>query len=202
MTRSSYRLSIEEINYLVVAALVTAAAFIAFSGELTLGNSAFYVAVSAAILGVRELGQRTIAQWMQAHVDLKLSVQGAALTVIGAIAAVITDLPFLLLFPVANSFSVKRHEHWGKEVDAMWMKRKAYIVYGGIIALLLGGIASSAFELGNVANAFWLFTVFQLLPFDNDSIPTGTLDGAYILKQNGAYWLIFMAFGLTGLVFL
>lgn len=193
-----FRLSIDEINYLVVAILVTAAAFTAYSRVLTLGNGLFYLAVAATILSVREFGQRTIAHWMEAEVDLSLSMQGSVVTVVGALIAVITDLPFLLIFPVTNSFSVSSYEHWGKGIDAMWMKREAWITYGGVIALLIGGFTSAYLNASIVQDAFFAFLIFQLLPLDDHRFPTGALDGSYVLKQNGFYWLIFMFLSLTG----
>lgn len=193
-----FRLSIDELNYLVVAVLVTAAAFTAFSGVLNLENAALYIGVAATVLGVREFGQRTIAQWMEADVDLNLSMEGSMITVLGAFLAVLTNQPVIMLFPVSNSFSLKDYEHWGKSIDAMWMKREAWIAYGGIGALILGGFISSFTEITTLKDAFFLFTMFQLLPFGNDGIPTGTLDGSYVLKQNGFYWLIFMFLSLIG----
>lgn len=197
-----FRLSIDEINYLVVAVLVTAAAFTAFSRTLTLENAIFYLGVAAAVLGVREFGQRTIAQWMEANVDVNLSMEGSMITILGAFLAVLTDLPIIMLFPVHNSFSVESYEHWGKGVDAMWLKREAWLTYGGIIALLLAGFGSAALEMPRLQDAFFLFSAFQLLPFDNHGIPTGTLDGSYVLKQNGFYWLIFMFLSLAGFFFI
>lgn len=196
-----FRLSIDEINNLVVSILVVAAAFTAFSGVLELQNAVFYLGVATAVLGARELGQRTIAQWMEAEVDLHLSMKGSFLTVLGAFLAVITNLPIIILFPVSNSFSVESYEHWGKGIDAMWLKREAWITYGGITMLLIGGFLSMLIDMGKLQNAFFLFSAFQLLPFDNDGLPTGTLDGSYILKQNGFYWLIFMFISLTGFFF-
>lgn len=198
MADTAFHLSIDEITYLVVAILVTAAAFTAFSGILELQNAAFYLGVATLVIGAREFGQRTIAQWMDANVDLSLSMQGSAITILGAFMAVLTDLPIILPFPVSNSFSVESYEHWGKGVDAMWSKREAWITYGGIFAMLMGGFISTLLNLGRVQDAFFIFTVFQLMPFDNHSVPTGTLDGAYVLKQNGFYWLIFMFISLVG----
>jgi len=197
-----FRLSIDEINYLVVAILVTAAAFTAFSGALELQNAVFYIGVAAAVLGVREFGQRTIAQWMEAEVDLNLSMQGSIMMIFGAFLAVITDLPIIMLFPVSNSFSVESYEHWGKGVDSMWLKREAWLTYGGIIALLIGGFASALLNMPRLQDAFFIFSAFQLLPFDNHNLPTGTLDGSYVLKQNGFYWLIFIFISLAGFLFL
>jgi len=198
----SFRLSIDEINYLVVAILVTAAAFTAFSGVLELQNAVFYLGVAAAVLGIREFGQRTVAQWMEASVDLSLSLKGSMMTVFGAFLAVLTDLPIIILFPVANSFSVESYKQWGKDVDAMWLKREAWLTYGGIIALLIGGLTSTLLEIPRLQDAFFIFSAFQLLPFDNSGIPTGTLDGSYVLKQNGFFWLIFMFLSLAGFFFL
>lgn len=197
-----YRLSVDEINYLVVAILVSAAAFTAFSGVIELSNSVFYIGVAAVVLGVREFGQRTIAQWMEAEVDLSLSMEGSIVTVFGAFLAVLTDLPIIMLFPVSNSFSVESYEHWGKGVDAMWLKREAWLTYGGIVALIIAGFGSAVLEMSRLQDAFFLFSAFQLLPFDNHGIPTGTLDGSYVLKQNGFYWLIFMFLSLAGFFFL
>lgn len=197
-----FRLSIDEINYLVVAILVTAAAFTAFSGVLKLQNAIFYIGVAAAVLGLREFGQRAVAQWMEAEVDLSLSLQGSMMTIFGAFLAVLTDRPIIMLFPVSNSFSVESYEHWGKGVDSMWLKREAWLTYGGIIALLIGGLTSALLDITRLQDAFFIFSAFQLLPFDNQNIPTGALDGSYILKQNGFYWLIFMFISLAGFLFL
>ena len=202
MADTPYHLSIDEINNLVVGILVTAAAFTAFSGVLELENAAFYLGLTALVISFREFGLRTIAHWMDARVDLNLSLEGSMMTVVGAVAAVITGLPIIILFPVSNSFSVKSYEQWGKGVDAMWMKREAWIAYGGIIALLIGGFISLILNSGRIADGFFLFSVFQMMPFDNHGLPTGTLDGSYILKQNGFFWLVFMFLSLTGFFFL
>lgn len=197
-----FKLSVDEINYLTVAILVTAAAFTAFSRVLSIDNVVFYLGVAAAVLGVREFGQRTIAQWMEANVDLNLSLKGSMMTVFGAFLAILTELPIIILFPVANSFSVESYEQWGKGVDAMWLKREAWLTYGGIIALIIAGFGSAVLEMSRLQEAFFLFSAFQLLPFDNHGIPTGALDGSYVLKQNGFYWLIFMFLSLVGFFFL
>lgn len=197
-----FRFSMDEINNLVVAILTVAAAFTAFSGVLELQNSIFYLGVATLVLGAREFGQRTIAQWMEANVDLNLSMKGSVITILGAAAAIITNLPIIIMVPVANSFSVKSYEHWGKDIDAMWLKREAWITYGGIGALLIGGFISTLLNLERLQTAFFLFSAFQLLPFDNHGLPTGTLDGSYILKQNGFYWIAFMFLSLTGFFFL
>lgn len=198
MAYGAFDFSIDEINYLVAAVVATAAALTAFSGTLSFQNIGFYLLVSTLVLSVREFGQRTIAQWMDAEVKLNLSVEGAGVTVFGAIIAVLTELPFLLLLPVFNTFSIEKYEQWGKSIDSMWSKRMAWITYGGIAALLLGGLASTVFSYGRVADAFFIFSAFQLLPFDHPHLPCGELDGAYILRQNGFFWLILMFISLAG----
>lgn len=198
---SSYHMSIEEIQYLAVASLATAAAFTAYSGTLTPVNSLLWLLASITVLVTRELGQRTLAEWIDAYVDVELSLKGASTSLIGAIAAVITGLPILLLFPVENSFSGKRYEHWGKSIDVIWMKRQYWIVMGGVIALFIGWLASLNLGLSRLPEAFILFLFFQLLPFDQENIPTGTLDGAYVLRWSGFIWLLLMAATLLGLVF-
>lgn len=202
MSDVSYRLSVDEINYLAVATLVTAAGFTAFSGVLTLKNAAFYLAVSLGVLLSREFGQRTIAQWMDADVTLNLSMEGSSISLVGALTSVITGLPVILLFPVSSSFSIERYEQWGKGVDAMWSKRQAWIANGGIWSLVLSAAVLELASFTDVANAFWIFSVFQLLPFDYSQIPTGTLDGAYILRENGFTWIVLFSISLLGAVLL
>jgi len=196
-----FRLTVDELNYFIVGTLVTAGAFVAFSGILEPMNIAFYIGLSALVLGVREFGQRTIAQWMDASVNMSLSMKGSMTSLSAAALAILTDLPIIMLFPVSNTFSVESYEHWGKSVDAMWLKREAWITYGGIIGLLTAGFLSAFLEMPKAQDAFFVFSAFQLLPFDNHGIPTGALDGSYVLKQNGFYWLIFMFVSLAGFFF-
>lgn len=188
--RSSLRPTVEEINNFVAASVVLGAAFTAFSGTLTPINSAFYVGVGALILFIRELGQRTVAQWQDAYVDLQVSIEGAGTTIFGAIIAVVADWPFLLLFPVFSEFSGRSYEHWGKTIDAVWMKRQYWMVMGGVAALILGSLVSNALGLTRVTEALLLFLFFQLLPLDYHMIPTGTLDGAYMLRWSGFMWTV------------
>lgn len=199
MTKSSFQPDIEELNYFVVASLVTAAAFTAYTGSLDIRTALFYTGVACLVILTREIGQRTVALLMGADTELNLSVEGSFITILGALIAVLVQLPLLLIFPVTNSFSLKGYEHWGRSVPAMWSKRETQIVSGGIIALLIGWLSAYTYGSVEVARAFSLFTLFQLLPFDYSGIPTGKLDGAYILRSNGFRWLTF--FFLTLLTF-
>ncbi len=180
----------EEINYFVVALLATAAAYTTYSGTFTLENSLFFTAVAGLVLLTRELGQRTIAHFMKADTELHLSVKGSIVTIVGAVIAFLTQLPVILLFPVHNTFSVTSYEHWGREIDAMWSKREYQLVSGGILALLIGWFTSYILGYSTIAQAFALFALFQMLPFDYSKIPTGRLDGSIILRVNGFRWLI------------
>jgi len=195
----AYIPDMEELNYLVAAVLATGAAFTAFHGALDISGALFYTFIGLSVILVRELGQRTIAQWMKAETELHLSLEGSILTVLGAAASVLTQLPIILLFPVHNSFSITKYEHWGRQIDAMWSKREYQIVSGGIVALLLAWLVSFQLGYAAAANAFALFALFQLLPFDYKKIPTGRLDGSIILRVNSFRWLVFFALTLLAL---
>lgn len=197
---SSYHFSVEEAQYLGVASLITGAAFTAYSGELSVWNTLSWLAVSVLVILTRELGQRTLAEWIDAYVEVELSLEGATTTLVAAIFSVITSLPILLLFPLTNSFSGKKYEHWGKSIDAIWMKRQYWIACGGILALMAGWTLSYVIGLGRAAEGFALFSLFQLMPFDYEGIPTGCLDGAYILRWNAFYWLFLTGLSLLFLV--
>ncbi len=188
--------SIEELNYFVIASVVVGAALTAFHGVFEPRVGVFYVFIGALTILLREFGQRMIAQWMDAEVELELSPDGSITTVVGAIISVLTGLPVILLFPVTNRYDVESYEHWGKSIDAMWIKREFWLVSGGIIALLIGWIISYSVGFEELSAAISFFTFFQLMPFDNGSIPTGKTDGATILKMSGFYWSIFMALTL------
>lgn len=192
---SSFRPSIDEINNFVVASLLVGAALTAYSGILTPANSVFYAATGAAVLLARELGQRIVAQWQDAYVEFQVSLEGSFITVMGATIAILANLPLILLFPVFNEFSGRRYEHWGKTIDAVWMKRQFWIVSGGIIALFLTWLVTLRLGFASFAEAVILFQLFQLLPLDYSEIPTGPLDGAYILRWSGFVWLVM--FGAT-----
>ncbi len=192
--------STEEFYSFIVASLVVGAALTAFHGVLELRPAVLYTAIGASTLFFRELGQRTIAQLMNAEVELELSPDGAVTTVVGAISAVLTGLPLILMFPVTNDYSITSYEHWGKSIDAMYMKREYWLASGGILGLFAGWTIGYSTGFKELSTAISLFTFFQLLPFDYSEIPTGITDGARILKQSGFYWTILM--GLTLLTFI
>ncbi|MFB6147844.1 MAG: hypothetical protein ABEJ66_03080, partial [Candidatus Nanohaloarchaea archaeon] len=87
-----------------------------------------------------------------------------------------------------------------KSIDAIWMKRQFWIVFGGLVLLFLGWLATYSLGLEKLAAGFILFTLFQLFPFDYKDIPTGTLDGAYILRWGGFTWLVLTGLAIVGTV--
>lgn len=184
----------EDFKNFLIASAVTGAAFTAFSGSFTLESLGFYLVAGIVVMALRELGQRTVAHWMDSYVDLKVSTKGATTTLLAAGFSVVSDFSLILLFPVFSEYSGKSYEQWGKEVDAMWMKREYWISSSGIIALWIGWVAAYIFSINGIAGAISVFTIFQLMPFDYESIPTGSLDGATILRWSGMVWLI-----MTGL---
>ncbi|PSH01583.1 MAG: hypothetical protein BRC26_03255 [Nanohaloarchaea archaeon QH_8_44_6] len=112
----------------------------------------------------------------------------------------LTSLPIILLFPIFNSFSVESYEHWGKSIDAMWIKRKYWIVSGGVISMLTFYSVFQYFGMPQISEAISLFLVFQLLPFNYSNIPTGPLDGSVIIRWSGFMWLIFMGSAILTLL--
>lgn len=200
MTRPVYSPSVDEINNFVGATLVTAVAFIAFKEALSVNEALFYTAVSGTVLLTRELGQRLIAHWMEAEVELNFSVEGSLTTLFGAMMSFLTSIPVILLFPIFNSFDVESYEHWGKSIDAMWIKRKYWIVSGGVISMLTFYSVFQYLGMPRVSEAISLFLVFQLLPFDYSNIPTGPLDGSIVIRWSGFMWLIFMGSAILTLL--
>ena len=200
MTRPVYSPSIDELNNFVGATLVTAVAFIAFKDTLTINKALFYVAVAVIVLLSRELGQRLVAHWMEAETELNFSIEGSLTTLFGALMSFLTSLPIILLFPIFNSFSVESYEHWGKSIDAMWIKRKYWIVSGGIISMLTFYSVFQYLGMPQISEAISLFMVFQLLPFSYSNIPTGPLDGSIIIRWSGFMWLIFMGSAILTLL--
>lgn len=200
VTDAAFKPSIDELNNFVAATAILAVAFITFKDALTLESAALYTGISAAVLLSREIGQRTIAHWMEADVVLNLSTDGSAMTLFGAMMSFMTNLPVILLFPIFNSFDVESYEHWGKSIDAMWMKRRYWIVSSGILGLFGGWALFKALGLPQGAQAASIFLIFQLLPFDYSKIPTGRLDGAVIIRWSGFIWLIFMGLAILSLL--
>lgn len=200
MARDAFNPSVDDLNSFLAGTLALAAAYIAFYDALSLSSAAFYTGVSGAMLFVREFGQRTIAQWMEAQVDLEISTEGTTTTLFGAVMSFFTGLPVILLFPVFNEHDVESYEHWGKSIDAMWIKRQYWIVSGGILALFATWVVFSTLNLSLAAEAVSMFLIFQLLPFDYSGIPTGPLDGSIIIRWSGFIWLIFMGTALLSLL--
>jgi hypothetical protein len=143
----------------------------------------------------RELGQRVIAHWMESEVELKLSKEGAVTTVFVAMFSYISVLSLVFLVPVSSSFSAKSYEHWGKSIDAIWAKRKYWLVSSGIVSLFCAWALAYSSGISNLAELISLFTFFQLLPLDEHKKICGKLDGAYIMLHTGFTWVIFM--GIT-----
>lgn len=200
MARDAFDPSVDDLNSFLIGTVVLAAAFIAFHNALSLKSAALYTGVSAAMLFARELGQRTIAQWMEAQVDLEISTEGIGTTLFGAATSLFTGLPVILLFPIFNEHDVESYEHWGKSIDAMWIKRQYWIVSGGILGLFATWTIFSSLGAPVAAEAVSMFIVFQMLPFDYSNIPTGPLDGSVIIRWSGWIWLIFMGAGLLSLL--
>ncbi|MFB6180478.1 MAG: hypothetical protein ABEJ93_01245 [Candidatus Nanohalobium sp.] len=190
----------EDFLNLLLGSAVIGTAFTAFRQTFSFKALSFYVVVGLVVLLLREAGQRAVAHWMDAYVDLKVSSEGVLVTLLAAGISVVGEMNLLLLFPVFNGFSVESHEHWGKSIDAMWMKRQYWIVSGGIVMLFLGWFAAFAADFNGVAEAISLFTFFQMLPFDYKDLPTGTLDGAFILRWSGVSWLLFTGFSIITIV--
>lgn len=186
----------EELWKLAVAGLVVAAGFTAIQWEVETGKLALILFSSFLAVSIREVGQRTVAEWMDASVETELSLEGSLVTLAVAALGFITSLPLIALFPLENSFSGKRYEHWGKSIDVIWMKRQYWIAASGIVALIASWSISYIAGFQTVAGVISVFTVFQLLPFDYSEIPTGKLDGAYILLHSGFMWLTMFGFSL------
>ncbi len=197
MTRSALQPTEQDLQNFAVAVVAVTAAFVGFSGTLEPRSIVFYLGASVLVLLVREAGIRTIGQWMDAEIDLELSEEGLGLTFMGAVAAYLTGWPIILLFPIWTTFSVEPYEQWGKSVDVIWMKREYWLIGAGVLALLLGTAVSVFAGWNSLAKVFAFFLIFQLLPFDYPLIPTGTLDGAYILRWSGFIWLISLGLAIV-----
>lgn len=196
----SYRISADEAKYLAVAVLTVAAGFAGYKQLTDPVPILSWLGIAALVIAVREFGQRTIAEWMDAYVEVELSTEGSSMTIVAAMIAYLLQMPIVALFPLASSFSGKSYEHWGRTIDAIWMKRQFWIVLGGLIALLLSWMVTLQLGFARVAEGFIVFTLFQLMPFDYKDIPTGTLDGAYILRWSGFVWLTLMGITVVGVV--
>lgn len=193
--KSSFKPEPAEIKALLIATFALTAALAAFYQTISITTILTLAVISATTLAVRELGQRIVAQNMQAYVELDTDQEGLSTTFLGAIIAAITGFGILLMFPIESKFSGRKYEHWGKSIDAIWAKRQFWLATGGIIALILVSTILFLMEFNTAAQIMVYFAFFQLLPFDFPMIPTGTLDGAYMLRWSGFMWTIIM--GIT-----
>ncbi len=196
---SSFHPTTEDVQSFAVASVVVAICFWAFKSagwtELP-----YYLLLAGLTIISREIGQRMVAQWMDAYIDLKTSVEGSATSLFGAFLALITGLPIILLFPLTSSFSGRKYEHWGKSIDAIWAKRQYWLTMGGLTTLFAAWYVAYLFEQQLLAEVTILFMFFQLLPFNYEAIPTSKLDGVYILLWSGFTWLTVMGITLIALV--
>lgn len=201
--KSSFRPTVDDITAFILSTVLISAAFIAFYKNYTILSALATVAASTLIMLFREIGQRTVAQWMDAYVELEISEEGAVTTFFGILITALTSVPLLLLFPLQSEFSGRKYEQWGKSVDAVWAKRQYWLVTGGIIGLMIFYLVTAIAGFNQAAQMTVYFTIMQLLPFDFWGIPTGELDGAYILRWSGFTWLILMGLNLIflGLTF-
>ena len=192
--------SIDEINNFAGAVFVTLIASVVFYRAYKVHTALLLLGASLFTILMREIGQRTIAQWMNAEVNLEFSPQGSVTTLIGALISFISGIPFIALFPVSSSFDVTGYEHWGKSIDAMWLKRKYWLVSGGIIALLIGRVLLGVLEFNRGAEILSIFLIFQMMPFNYSKIPTGALDGSIVIRWSGFMWLLFTGLAILSLL--
>ena len=184
-----------------IASAVTGLAFSAFYNDFTFDGISFFVFGSASIVLSREIGIRTAVNLLDGYVDLEVSSSGATTTLFGAIVSVVTGFGVILLFPLYNSISRKSFENWGKGTDVIWAHYEFYISALGMIALLISWLLFNSLGFTKLAQMYGIFAFFQMLPFDYSGIPTGPLDGAYIIRWSGFYWLMFTGLSLLGIVF-
>lgn len=197
--RSSLHPTVEDLQSFIAASLVTAVAFLAYK-SFSLNRLPYIILLAGLVVLSREIGQRMVAQWMDAYIDLEISFNGSATSLFAALMAFVTDLSIILLFPVTSSFSGKKYEHWGKSVDAIWAKRQYWLAVSGLTTLFAAWYFAYVFSFQLFAELASLFMFFQLMPFDYEAIPTSKLDGAYILLWSGFTWLIAMGTAVIMLV--
>lgn len=186
---SAFSTTKEERNALLLATIVIAFAYQAFSQAVTTSSLLYFLAVGFTVVLTRELGQRVMAEYIDAEVHVELSREGVLATLFGGVTAALSGLPVIFLFPLTSSFEAVEYGQWGKSVSGMYMKREFWLASSGIIALITGAIISAVLQLGQLPDYFLMFAVFQLVPLDHENLPAGLLDGVYILRQSGFYWL-------------
>lgn len=197
--RSPLHPTVEDLQAFIGSSLVVAVCFLAYK-EMGLPQIPYVILISGIVVFFREAGQRMVAQWMDAYIDLEFSMEGAGTSLFGALMAYLTGFSIILLFPLTSSFSGRKYEHWGKSVDAIWAKRQYWLAFGGLTTLFGGWYLAYIFEYQLLAELASLFLFFQLMPFDYEYIPTDRLDGAYILLWSGFTWLISMGVTIIALV--
>jgi len=179
----------EDIKNFLLAGIVTGMSFAAFFGSFDVFGVLRYTFLSFLVLLARETGVRMVVYKLDGYVDLLLSKEGASTSLVTAIGAAVTGLPLLALFPVETSVSRKAYENWGKSVDVIWARYEFYISAVAVLVPLITGFLTLGFGFDRLAHVSGLFCLFQMMPFDYRSIPTGKLDGADIIRWSGFYWL-------------
>lgn len=197
--RSPLHPTVEDIQAFLAASFVTAICFLAFK-SMHYTDMPYIFLISAVVVLSREAGQRMVAQWMDAYIDLELSVEGSATSLVAALFAFFTGAAVILLFPISSSFSGKKYEHWGKSIDVIWAKRQYWLAVSGLTTLFASWYIAYILNYQLLAELAALFMFFQLLPFDYKTIPTAKLDGAYVLLWSGFAWLISMGVTIIMLV--
>lgn len=188
----------QDLKHLAVGLLAVAVALAGFN-QATEFNSLLPV-LAAAFLAIasRELGQRAVGQLVNAEVDVELSKPGALITLLGAAVGYLASFPFAFILPIYSSFSNRKYESWGYEIDFVWVKRRYFIATFGMIAMLLTAAVSYSIGAHTVSKGISLFALFQLLPLKENRLIEGDTDGAHILIQSGFTWLTFVAFATLG----
>ncbi len=189
--RSPLHPTFEDLQAFAASTLVVTICFWVFK-DFAYTSIPYIMLISGLVILSREIGQRTVAQWMDAYIDLQTTLNGSATSLFGAFLAFITGLPIILLFPLTSSFSGKKYEHWGKSIDAIWAKRQYWLATSGLTTLFTAWMIAYTYGFQLFAELSALFMFFQLMPFDYEMIPTERLDGAYILLWSGFTWLIMM----------
>ncbi|QGA80559.1 hypothetical protein [Candidatus Nanohalobium constans] len=195
MAPTGFQFSAEDLRNILISGVVVGAAFAAYktvTSPIPMLTLLFFGLITVS---AREIGQRMVAQSMEAEVSSEVSRSGAVTTLVVAMLSYISSFSLVFLVPVFSSFSVESHQHWGKGIDAIWAKREYWLASAGITSLLVIWALAFLGDYNILAEMIALFTFFQLLPLDAEKGICGKLDGAYIMLWTGFTWLIFM--GLT-----
>lgn len=187
-----------DIINLAIGLIAVTAAFTGLSQATDIGTVLTAFATAFLAIGAREAGQRIVGQLMNAEVTVNLSKPGTGATLVGAVAGFVSSFPFALIFPIYNSYSNKRYESWGYEVDVVWTKRRYWIASIGMIFMLLTAWIAYGFEAYTVSKGICIFVLFQLIPLKETRLIEGDLDGSHILVHSGIAWVAFIAFAVLG----